>query len=153
MRSCDRHEVPSVVLVPLGLPWLAYLGLPQPINNQVVNPHGCPRTLPEKRGKTNEKHSPGDSYHTRGPHTIDSSKVYTKIIDKLKHELVHYGNQNQESVSVSFLAGIGFGAVIDFLVFIEDRQECNQYVPSSPARKFKGVAGKLQSVQLKIFQL
>ena len=83
MRSCDRHEVPSVVLVPLGLPWLAYLGLPQPINNQVVNPHGCPRTLPEKRGKTNEKHSPGDSYHTRGPHTIDSSKACTKIIDKL----------------------------------------------------------------------
>ena len=83
MRSCDRHEVPSVVLVPLGLPWLAYLGLPQPINNQVVNPHGCPRTLPEKRGKTNEKHSPGDSYHTRGPHTIDSSKACTKIIDKV----------------------------------------------------------------------
>lgn len=85
MRSCDRHEVPSVVLVPLGLPWLAYLGLPQPINNQVVNPHGCPRTLPEKRGKTNEKHSPGDSYHTRGPHTIDSSKACTKIIDKLDY--------------------------------------------------------------------
>ena len=34
----------------------------------MVNPYGCPRSLPEKRGKTNEKHSPGDSYLRRGPY-------------------------------------------------------------------------------------
>ena len=84
----DMKSLTVESVEPPSLP--AYLALPQPINNQVVNPYGCPRSLPEKRGKTNEKHSPGDSWPRRGPQACwpGSDAIFQLHHQHLVHSLI-----------------------------------------------------------------